>query len=70
MKNIIILLSIIIFGCNSGYEKPFIIIKKSESDYIGNIKYGKSCFTYQDKNNNTVMFWELSNKYLIGDTIK
>lgn len=74
MKNnlipVILIASILILGCETKNEKPFIIIGKSEQDMTGNTFKNKSVYMYQEKNGNKVMFWEFSNKYSIGDTIK
>lgn len=61
---IIILLSILFIECEKKPEKPFIITHKNIYP-SGNYRY-----KYYDTNGTTVGFWEKSDKYNIGDTIK
>lgn len=65
MKNLILILSIFIFGScadisDKTLEKPFIIIDKQATIY----------YEYQDKNGQRKTFTVTDEYYNIGDTIK
>lgn len=64
MKNLILILSIFIFGSCTTKEKqlerPFVIIDKQVTIY----------YEYQDKNGERKTFSPTNEEYLIGDTIK
>lgn len=65
-KILISLLILLSVGCEyQKRSKPFVIVYKTIHDY-DNI----SLYAYQDAFGNRYEFFELSNKYNIGDTIK
>lgn len=71
---LLILLIILITGCEINpregikYEKPFIIVNKSEYHTSEGILFCR--YEYQDKEGRKTQFYDEYTKFNIGDTIK
>jgi len=66
MKALLILISIVLIGCNSEpLVKPFIVVDIYHPDFKDSYKY-----TIRGANGNENTFSDLPGKHSIGDTIK